>query len=79
MNVWLTIVAAGLLTYATRLSFIYLWGRMTVAVYASAALRACGGSVRAHRPGHDHPAWCGKPLLAQPATWAAAGNSRCTT
>jgi branched-subunit amino acid transport protein len=30
MTIWLTLLAAGLLTYATRLSFIVLLGRMPV-------------------------------------------------
>ncbi len=30
MNIWLIILAAGLLTYAIRLSFIILWGKVSV-------------------------------------------------
>ncbi len=30
MNIWLVIIAAGLLTFAMRLSFIYLLGRVEI-------------------------------------------------
>jgi branched-subunit amino acid transport protein len=39
MNVWLTIFAAGLLTFATRLSFIFLLGRITAPPWFLRALR----------------------------------------
>jgi branched-subunit amino acid transport protein len=39
MSVWLTIVAAGLLTYATRLSFILLFGKVEMPVWLHQALR----------------------------------------
>jgi branched-subunit amino acid transport protein len=39
MSVWPTIVIAGLLTYAMRLSFVLLFGRMEVPVRLKQALR----------------------------------------
>jgi branched-subunit amino acid transport protein len=39
MNVWLTIVVAGLLTYAIRLSFIYLLQRIAMPRWFMRALR----------------------------------------
>jgi branched-subunit amino acid transport protein len=39
MALWLTILAAGLLTYAIRLSFIVLWGRWTPPEWLRRALR----------------------------------------
>lgn len=38
-SVWLTIFAAGLLTYATRLSFILLFGKIEMPVWLHQALR----------------------------------------
>jgi branched-subunit amino acid transport protein len=39
MNIWLTMLAGGLLTYATRLSFILLLGRWDVPPLLQRALR----------------------------------------
>lgn len=39
MSVWLTIITAGLLTYATRLSFILLFGRIEMPAWLNQALR----------------------------------------
>ena len=39
MNVWLAIFIAGLLTYATRLSFILLFGRVEIPLWLRRALR----------------------------------------
>jgi branched-subunit amino acid transport protein len=39
MNVWIPIIVAGAITYATRLSFILLLGRMTVPPWLQRALR----------------------------------------
>ncbi len=39
MNVWLTMAIAGVLTYAIRLSFIALMGRITVPDWFRRALR----------------------------------------
>jgi branched-subunit amino acid transport protein len=39
MNVWLTMLLAGILTYAIRLSFILLFGRMEIPALLRRALR----------------------------------------
>lgn len=39
MNVWLVFILAGLITFLTRLSFIYLFGRMAVPPAFHHALR----------------------------------------
>lgn len=39
MRLWLIFLAAGLLTYAMRLSFILLWGKIEVPVWLQRALR----------------------------------------
>ena len=39
MNIWFTIIIAGLLTYATRLSFIYLHGKVSMPDMLQRALR----------------------------------------
>jgi branched-subunit amino acid transport protein len=39
MRLWLIFLAAGLLTYAMRLSFILLWGKIAVPVWLQRALR----------------------------------------
>ena len=39
MSVWMTIVAVGVLTYGTRLSFIYLFGRRQIPGRMKQALR----------------------------------------
>ncbi len=39
MTIWLTILAVGLLTYATRLSFIYLFGRRQIPAQVKRGLR----------------------------------------
>lgn len=39
MNPWLTVVLAGLVTFAIRLSFIFLWGRVAVPAWFQRALR----------------------------------------
>jgi branched-subunit amino acid transport protein len=39
MELWLALIAIGLITYATRLSFILLFGRMDVPVQLQRALR----------------------------------------
>lgn len=36
---WLTLIGMGLITYAIRLSFILLWGRVAVPAVAQRALR----------------------------------------
>jgi branched-subunit amino acid transport protein len=39
MRLWLIFLAAGLLTYAMRLSFILLWGKIDVPTWLQRALR----------------------------------------
>lgn len=39
MNIWLTIFAAGLITYATRLSFILLFERIEIPTWLERTLR----------------------------------------
>ena len=39
MTIWLTILAAGLITYATRLSFILLFERMEIPAWLRHSLR----------------------------------------
>jgi branched-subunit amino acid transport protein len=39
MSLWLTIMIAGVLTFATRLSFIFLLGRINVPVWFQRSLR----------------------------------------
>jgi branched-subunit amino acid transport protein len=39
MKLWLVFLAAGLLTYAMRLSFILLWGKIEVPAWLQRALR----------------------------------------
>jgi branched-subunit amino acid transport protein len=45
MNIWLTIILAGLLTYAIRLSFILLYGRIKMPDLMQRALRFVPASV----------------------------------
>jgi branched-subunit amino acid transport protein len=39
MTIWLTILAVGILTYGTRLSFIYLFGRRQIPARVKRGLR----------------------------------------
>ncbi len=39
MSIWLVLIAGGLLTYATRLSFIFLLGRVEVPAWLKRSLR----------------------------------------
>ena len=39
MNIWPTIIVAGILTYATRLSFILLYGKINMPVLVERSLR----------------------------------------
>ena len=45
MTLWSIFLAAGLLTYAMRLSFILLWGKIDVPVWLQRALRFVPPSV----------------------------------
>ncbi len=39
MNIWLVLIAGGLFTYLTRLSFIFLMGRMEIPLWIKRSLR----------------------------------------
>ena len=39
MSIWLTMLLAGLATYATRLSFIQVYGRMRIPAWVARSLR----------------------------------------
>ncbi len=39
MSLWITMFAAGLMTFAIRLSFMFLWGRFSVPDWLQRALR----------------------------------------
>ncbi len=39
MTMWLVMLAAGLLTYLTRLSFILLWGKINIPIWLLRSLR----------------------------------------
>lgn len=39
MNIWLVMAAGGLLTYAIRLSFIYLYGKIHIPAWFQRSLR----------------------------------------
>ena len=74
MNTWLTIVAAGLLTFATRLSFIYLLGRMTAPAWFMRALRYVPAAVLCAIIVPESITWQGAVALSwrNPQIWAAA-------
>jgi branched-subunit amino acid transport protein len=74
VNVWLTIVVAGLLTYATRLSFIFLIGRMTMPEWFMRGLRYVPVAVLTAIIVPETITWHGSPNLSwqNPQIWAAA-------
>jgi branched-subunit amino acid transport protein len=74
MNVWLTIAAAGLLTFATRLSFIYLLGRFTAPPWFMRALRFVPVAVLSALIVPETITWQGAVTLSwrNPQIWAAA-------
>jgi branched-subunit amino acid transport protein len=39
MSLWLLIILAGVITFATRLSFILFWGRLSIPEWLQRALR----------------------------------------
>jgi branched chain amino acid efflux pump len=45
MNIWLVLIAGGLITFGMRLSFIYLLGRVTVTAGVQRALRLVPAAV----------------------------------
>jgi branched-subunit amino acid transport protein len=73
MNMWLTIVAAGLLTFLTRLSFIYLVGRRTMPDWFMRALRFVPVAVLSAIIVPETLTWQGATSLAwrNPQLWAA--------
>jgi branched-subunit amino acid transport protein len=74
MNVWLTIVVAGLLTYAIRLSFIFLTGRVTMPGWFMRGLRFVPVAVLSAIIVPETITWQGAPNLSwqNPQIWAAA-------
>jgi branched chain amino acid efflux pump len=74
MNVWLTIFAAGLLTFATRLSFIFLLGRITAPPWFLRALRYVPVAVLSAIIVPETITWQGAVDLSwrNPQIWAAA-------
>jgi branched-subunit amino acid transport protein len=74
MSVWLTIAVAGLLTFATRLSFIYLLGRFTAPPWFMRALRYVPVAVLSAIIVPETITWQGAVNLSwrNPQIWAAA-------
>lgn len=74
MSIWLTIFAAGLLTFAIRLSFIYLMGRMTPPAWFMRALRYVPAAVLSAIIIPETITWQGSVDLSwrNPQIWAAA-------
>ncbi len=73
MNVWLTIVAAGILTYLIRLSFIFLIGRTTMPRWFMRGLRFVPVAVLSAIIVPETIIWQGQPNLSwqNPQIWAA--------
>lgn len=73
MSVWLTIGLAGLLTFLTRLSFIYLLGRVRMPDWFMAALRYVPVAVLSAIIVPETVTWQGAPDLSwrNPQIWAA--------
>jgi len=73
MNIWLTIVAAGLATFFTRLSFIYLIGRWTMPDWFMRALRYVPVAVLSAIIVPETLTWQGTTSLNwhNPQLWAA--------
>jgi branched-subunit amino acid transport protein len=73
MNVWLTILAAGLLTYLTRLSFIFLTGRVTMPDWFMRGLRFVPAAVLTAIIVPETITWQGAPYPSwrNPQIWAA--------
>mgnify|MGYP000844281018 FL=1 len=74
MSIWLTIFVAGLLTFAIRLSFIYLLGRITAPVWFMRALRYVPAAVLSAIIIPETITWQGAVVLSwrNPQIWAAA-------
>ena len=73
MNVWLTIIAAGVLTYLTRLSFIFLIGRTAMPEWFMRGLRFVPVAVLSAIIVPETITWQGAPSLSwqNPQIWAA--------
>lgn len=73
MSVWVTIGLAGLLTFAIRLSFIYLLGRITAPAWFMRALRYVPVAVLSALIVPDTITWQGAVTLSwrNPQIWAA--------
>ena len=73
MNMWLTIIVAGLLTFATRLSFIYLVGRRTMPHWFMRGLRFVPVAVLSAIIVPETLTWQGTTSLTwrNPQLWAA--------
>ncbi len=73
MSVWLTILAAGVLTYLTRLSFIFLTGRVTMPGWFMRGLRFVPAAVLTAIIVPETITWQGAPYLSwrNPQIWAA--------
>jgi branched-subunit amino acid transport protein len=74
LNVWLTMVAAGLLTYGIRLSFIFLMGRMAMPAWFMRGLRYVPVAVLTAIIVPETITWQGSPQVSwqNPQIWAAA-------
>lgn len=74
MNVWLTIIISGLLTFGIRLSFIYLAGRVTMPEWFMQALRFVPAAVLSAIIVPETLTWQGTTSLdwRNPQLWAAA-------
>lgn len=73
MNMWLTIFVAGLATFLTRLSFIYLIGRRTMPDWFMRALRFVPAAVLSAIIVPETLTWQGTTSLDwhNPQLWAA--------
>jgi branched-subunit amino acid transport protein len=73
VNVWLTIIAAGILTYLTRLSFIFLLGRTTMPRWFMRGLRFVPVAVLSAIIVPETVTWHGQSSLSwhNPQIWAA--------
>ncbi len=73
MSLWLTIFAAGLLTYGIRLSFIYLTGRVAMPAWFMRALRFVPAAVLSAIIVPETLTWQGTTSVdwRNPQLWAA--------
>jgi branched-subunit amino acid transport protein len=73
MSVWITIFVAGILTFAIRLSFIYLTGRIMMPQWFMRALRFVPAAVLSAIIVPETLTWQGTTSLSwhNPQLWAA--------